>query len=352
MHNHEMYMLRCIELASKGAGMVAPNPLVGSVLVHENKIIGEGWHQKYGAAHAEVNAIESVNNKTLIASSTLYVNLEPCSHFGKTPPCVNFIVESKIPRVVIGMTDPYEQVSGKGIRILKDAGVEVFIGVLKQDCEYLNRRFIKFVTQKQPYVILKWAQTKDGFIAPDASELSAAEFEIKRHITGFVVQKLVHKWRSEEDSILVGNKTIMSDNPALNVRAWTGRNPLRITIDRDNKLNAGDFKFFDGQQPTMVFCEKQPNRKIANLEFVVINFEHEIWPQILSALYERNIQSLIIEGGTFTLNSIIKTKFWDEIQVFTTNALLKNGVEAPIINGKLVSESVIDKSYLRIYHNA
>jgi diaminohydroxyphosphoribosylaminopyrimidine deaminase/5-amino-6-(5-phosphoribosylamino)uracil reductase len=352
MHNHEMYMLRCIELACKGEGMVAPNPMVGSVLVHENQIIGEGWHQKYGAAHAEVNAIESVNNKALIASSTLYVNLEPCSHFGKTPPCVNLIIENKIPRVVIGITDPFEKVSGKGIQILKDAGVEVITDVLKQDCEYVNRRFIKFVTQKQPYVILKWAQTKDGFIAPNASELTASEFEIKRHITGFVVQKLVHKWRSEEDSILVGNKTIISDNPALNVRVWNGRNPLRITIDKDNKLNAGGYKFFDGQQPSLIFCEKKPNRKIANLEYVIINFEKAIWPQILSALYDRNIQSLIIEGGRFTLNSIVRTKFWDEAQVFTTDALLNNGVEAPIINGNLVSESIIDKSYLRIYQNA
>ncbi len=351
MYSHEHYMLRCIELARKGAGYVAPNPMVGSVVVHNNTIVGEGWHEKFGKAHAEVNAIQSVKDAALLASSTLYVNLEPCSHFGKTPPCVNLIIENKIPRVVIGMMDPFEKVSGQGIAMLKQAGVEVITDTLKTECELLNKRFITFVNKKRPYIILKWAQSADGYIAPDAALLSASAFEKKRHITGFVVQKLLHKWRSEEAAIMVGTHTIVTDNPALNVRAWNGQNPLRITIDKENKLLVGGFKFFDGHQRSLVFCSKHPDCNIEHLEFVELDFSLSIWPQVANALYERNIQSLIIEGGSYTLHSILQTDLWDEIQVFTTDAFLGNGVKAPVVNAQVVSEIDIDTSHLRIYLN-
>jgi diaminohydroxyphosphoribosylaminopyrimidine deaminase/5-amino-6-(5-phosphoribosylamino)uracil reductase len=350
MSVHELMMQRCKELALNGAGYVSPNPLVGCVITHHDKIIGEGWHKKFGEAHAEVNAIASVANKNLLNESTLYVNLEPCSHHGKTPPCADLIISSKIPRVVIGMQDPYHEVAGRGLQKLKDAGIEVVSGVLQKECEWLNRRFIHRVTKHKPYVILKWAQTQDGFIAPDAAKLSPAEFEEKRHITGFIVQKLVHRWRTEEDAILVGTNTVITDNPALNTRAWNGRNPIRITLDKNLRIPPHS-KILDQSQPTLIFTQKQ-HPSSQNLTYITIDFSRNIWPQVFEELDKRSIQSVIVEGGLHTLSTLISGNYWNEIQQFITPKMLHDGVSAPTFDGHLISTSSIDGSLLNVYIRA
>jgi diaminohydroxyphosphoribosylaminopyrimidine deaminase/5-amino-6-(5-phosphoribosylamino)uracil reductase len=347
----ERYMQRCIELARLGKGSVSPNPLVGAVVVYENVIIGEGWHKQFGSPHAEVNAINAVKDQSLLSQSTVYVNLEPCSHFGKTPPCADLLIKHKVKRVVVGMEDPFSLVAGRGIAKLRDAGIEVEVGTLGKECKELNKRFITFHQEERPYIILKWAQTIDGFIAPDAAEMSAEEFEQKRHITGHVVQKLVHKWRTEEDAILVGKNTMLTDNPALNARAWQGRNPLRITIDQRGEL-PHTLKLFDGTQPSLVFTGNSslhaPNEFV---QYAVIDFTNPIWPQIAGELYKRNVQSLIIEGGAITLTNIIQSGIWDEAQVFTAPQTLQSGVAAPVISGALKQQFSIDGKQLHIYRN-
>ncbi len=350
LNTEEIYMQRCLELAVSGLGSVSPNPMVGCVIVHHGTIIGEGWHRKYGEAHAEVNAIHSVADKSLLPESTVYVNLEPCSHFGKTPPCADLLISYRVKKVVIGMMDPFEKVAGSGIQKLKDAGIEVQVGVMEEACRELNKRFITFNTQRRPYVILKWAQTINGFIAPDAAKMSAEEFEQKRHITGLVVQRLVHKWRSEEDAIMVGTNTIITDNPALNTRAWGGKNPVRITLDLSNRLPA-NLKIFDGSQPSIIFSttDKKPAN---NLEYISIDKEQPVFTQMLHALYERHIQSLIVEGGTITLNHILAFGLWDEAQVFVSPQTLEDGIAAPKTpNGKVITQTTIDSKQLTIYRN-
>lgn len=343
-------MLRCIELARQGAGHVSPNPMVGCVIVHDGQIIGEGWHQQFGGPHAEVSAIHSVKSKELLKDSVLYVNLEPCSHHGKTPPCADLIISEGIRKVVIGMIDPFEKVSGQGVQKLREAGVEVITGIEEEQCRELNKRFITFVSQKRPYVILKWAQTSDGFIAPLRDKLTHEEFEAKRHITGFIIQKLVHQWRSEEDAILVGTNTIRTDNPALNVRAWQGRSPLRITMDKDLSLPSTQ-KIFDGTQRTLIFTDREKTNS-DNLIFDRIDFSQPVVQQILERLYALQIQSLIVEGGLFTLNAFIQDGLWDEAQVFVTPAIMTDGVKAPDITGDIVRQTTIDGSRLTIYKNS
>ena len=352
-------MHRCIELALNGAGHVSPNPMVGAVIVHNDKIIGEGWHQKFGEAHAEINAINSVADKSLLSESTIYVNLEPCSHFGKTPPCVDAIIKHQFKKVVIGMLDPFEKVAGEGMKRLRlanrsisagrDEGMKVEENVLQKECEELNKRFITFHTQKQPYIILKWAQTSDGFISPDATKMSAAEFEEKRHITGFIVQKLVHKWRTEEDAILIGTNTAVSDNPALNARAYAGRNPIRIVIDRTLRIPL-NYKIFDHSQPTIIFTEKQKPAE-HNLQFIQIDFGRNMAQQIAEQLYNQNIQSVIIEGGLQTLQTFIAAGLWNEAQIFTSPKYLVTGIKAPDITGKIIHQNSIDNNRLTIYKN-
>ena len=280
-------MRRCLQLASYGRGFTAPNPLVGSIIVHQDRIIGEGFHRKWGEAHAEVNAIRSVKETELLSESTLYVNLEPCSHHGKTPPCAELIIAKRIPRVIIGMSDPFPSVAGKGIKMLKEAGIEVKCGVLENECVWLNRRFIRFVQDQRPYVILKWAQSSDGFI--DRLRTKGDGQKAVRFSTDFT-QILVHKLRAEESAIVVGKRTEELDQPSLNVRFWAGNDPKRIYLNSMEPL------------------EKQ-----------------------LHNLYNKGIQSLIVEGGAMLLHSFIEKNLWDEARVEIANIRLSEGIKAPVL---------------------
>ncbi len=323
---NEQYMQRCFDLAKSGLGMVAPNPMVGSVIVYNNNIIGEGFHRKYGEAHAEINAIKSVKDKILLPECTLYVNLEPCFHFGKTPPCVDAIIEQHIPRVVISNIDPNAKVKGKSLDKLRNEGVEVITGVLKTEGEKLNKRFFKFHSKSRPYVILKWAQTEDHFI--DIIR-DPAHPQQPNWITTEEARMLVHKWRSEEQAILVGTNTAFLDNPQLNVRNWAGKSPLRIVIDKTLRL-PNNLRIFDSSQPTIVFTENDGEDK-PNVEYVTIPFDEYLPEHILGQLYHRQIISLIIEGGTKLIQSFINANLWDEARVLTGQKYFKEGVPAPLI---------------------
>lgn len=328
---HEKYMQRCINLAKKGMGNVAPNPLVGSVIVHNNLIIGEGYHQQYGQAHAEVNAVNSVKDKSLLKESTLYVNLEPCAHYGKTPPCANLIVENKIPNVVIGCIDSFAKVAGKGIEMLENNDVNVKVGVLEKESIELNKRFFTFHEKKRPYVILKWAQTSDGFIAPEDHL-----HEKDRWITHKKTKVLVHKWRAQEDAILVGTKTVKKDNPSLTVRETNGDNPIRIVMDRELSLyhEKESYLVFNADAKTIVFNGVKDFEE-GNLLGIKLDFDNNIEKQVLAKLYELNIQSLFIEGGAKVLSSFIQKELFDEARVFTAKKKFGKGVEAPRINGAI-----------------
>ncbi|MDX1761423.1 MAG: bifunctional diaminohydroxyphosphoribosylaminopyrimidine deaminase/5-amino-6-(5-phosphoribosylamino)uracil reductase RibD [Christiangramia sp.] len=346
MNIHEKYIKRCIELAQNGLGNTYPNPLVGSVIVHNDLIIGEGWHRKAGEAHAEVNAINSVSNKKLLKEATIYVSLEPCSHFGKTPPCSDLIIANGIRKVVIGTMDPFAKVAGRGIKKLMDAGCKVKVGILEEECLELNKRFFIFHKKQRPYIILKWTQTQDGFIAPEKRDEKRPVW-----ITNKYSGQLVHKWRSEEPGILVGTKTVLDDNPSLNVRKWTGNNPVRIIIDSQLKTPE-DFSVLNGKQKTIVLCNELPeNSKQENLIFEKIEFSGNICKQICEVLYKHEIQSVIVEGGKHTLQQFIDSSLWDEARVFTGNSEFKNGLKAPEISGKLTSKKDIAGDTLKIYKN-
>jgi diaminohydroxyphosphoribosylaminopyrimidine deaminase/5-amino-6-(5-phosphoribosylamino)uracil reductase len=329
MPSHEIYMHRCLELAGLGLGNVCPNPMVGAVVVHENRVIGEGYHQKYGEAHAEVNAINQVidnfkNYSELLRTSIIYVSLEPCAHYGKTPPCADLIIKHRIPKVVVGCRDPFDQVNGKGIEKLLAAGVEVIVGVLEDECEWLNRRFFTSIQKHRPYIILKWAQTSDGFFAPADGN--------KFWITGPESRKLVHQWRGEEDAILVGTNTAAMDNPQLNVRFGNGKSPKRIVIDRKLKLNKS-LNIFDQSVETLVFNEVKTGIEGKNKYIALEDFDRYVPEYILYQLYLQDIKSVIIEGGAFTINSFIKAGLWDEARIFTGKATLAKGIKAPDIEG-------------------
>jgi diaminohydroxyphosphoribosylaminopyrimidine deaminase/5-amino-6-(5-phosphoribosylamino)uracil reductase len=338
-------MQRCIKLAEKGLGKTFPNPLVGSVIVHQDNIIGEGWHQKAGSSHAEVNAIFNVQNKEFLSKSTLYVSLEPCNHFGKTPPCSDLIIKNKIPRVVIASTDPNPLVAGEGIEKLKKAGCEVIIGVLKKEADFLNRRFFTFHNLKRPYIILKWAQTKDNFIAPFQKKMGNPEIF---WITNNHSKQLVHKWRSEEVAILVGVQTVINDNPKLTTREWAGNNPLRIVID-PNGRTPKDSKLFQDNIPTL-FLTKKPIKLFSNKKEQKIISPFSI-KNILKECYKLNIQSIIIEGGLRTLESFIKDNLWDEARVFKTDKKLKTGIMAPKLEKKSSQSEMYEGDILDIYFN-
>lgn len=326
MNNQEVYMKRALELAQKGFGSVAPNPMVGCVIVVDDKIIAEGYHRQYGQPHAEVNAINAVTDKEILKQSTLYVTLEPCSHFGKTPPCADLIIEHKIPTVVIGSLDPNVLVSGKGIEKLVNAGINVKSGIMEEECKKLNKRFFTFHKKKRPYIILKWAQTKDGFIDQERTEDSTQK---ALQISNKDSKKLLHKWRSEEQAIMVGTNTALLDNPQLTVREVEGNNPLRVTIDKWLRIPK-TFHLFDKTTPTLVFTAiNEPS--VTNLEFIKIDFELPVIPQMMAELHKRNITSLLVEGGEQLLNSFIDSGYWDEARVFVSEQLINKGVKAPIL---------------------
>ncbi|MFN8256956.1 MAG: bifunctional diaminohydroxyphosphoribosylaminopyrimidine deaminase/5-amino-6-(5-phosphoribosylamino)uracil reductase RibD [Bacteroidales bacterium] len=343
---HEIYMQRCNELAMLGLGHAAPNPMVGAVIVHQGKIIGEGYHKVCGGPHAEVNAINSVLNKELLKKSTLYVNLEPCSHYGKTPPCSDLIIEKEIPEVIIGCQDIFEKVAGRGIEKLKQAGCRVETGILEKECLELNRRFFTFHRLKRPYIILKWAKTLDGFIDYDRTNPAAPHIN---WITNNLSKILVHKWRTEETAFMVGTNTVLNDNPMLTAREWTGRNPLRVIVDRQLRIDTG-FHVFNNQANTIIFNEIK-NETSGNKEFIKINFEKNSLQEMLDVLYQKQIQSLVVEGGRQLLNSFIVSNLWDEARVFTGNKYFHNGIKEPEFKGRFISESNLEDSYLKIYRN-
>lgn len=329
MTNDEQYLNRCLDLAIKGLGSVAPNPLVGSVIVHKNRIIGEGYHKEFGGPHAEVNAISSVRQPELLPESTLYVNLEPCSHFGKTPPCSDLIIRQKIKKVVIGCVDPFDLVTGKGIARLRNNGCEVVVGVLKNQSLAINKRFFTFHEKKRPYIILKWAQTADGFIdtlRPPDSNIKPA------WITSENLRILVHKWRSEEPAIMVGTHTALADNPRLNVREWTGKQPLRIVVDR-NLMLPRKLHLFDNSLETLVL-NATTDKKEQKTTFLKLPFEGDLvsLPHLLRYLYEKGIQSVLVEGGRQLLQSYINQGLWDEARVFGGPQFFGEGIKAPQIN--------------------
>lgn len=329
MEKNERYMRRCIQLARNGMCRTAPNPMVGAVIVCDGRIIGEGYHARCGEAHAEVNAIRSVADPALLQRSTLYVSLEPCSHYGKTPPCADLIIEKQIPRIVVGCRDPFPKVAGRGIQKLRDAGREVTVGVLETECRQLLRRFITFHTLHRPYVTLKWAQSADGFI--DICRTDG----IPARLSDDYTLMLVHKRRAEHSAILVGTRTALLDNPSLTVRHWYGPSPVRVTIDRQGTLPE-HLHLFDGTVRTLVFTEN-PRTKRPGVEYIAADFHRPLLPQLLTALYERNLQSLLVEGGAATLQSFIDAGLWDEAFVETAPLCLHNGVAAPLLNKEKIA---------------
>jgi len=323
---HEKYISRCIDIAKNGLGTTAPNPMVGCLIVHDSKIIGEGFTSPYGGAHAEVNAINSVNDTSLLKDATLYVTLEPCSHYGKTPPCSNLIIEKEIPNVVIGCIDDNVKVAGQGIAKLRAAGCNVTVGVLEKECKEHHKRFFTFHNKKRPYIILKWAETADGFVAPSHKKEQQPVW-----ITNQYSRQLVHKWRAEEQAILVGTNTVLKDNPSLTTRDWEGKHPMRIVLDKNETLSK-DFKVFDYKAETILIRETSAQT-------------------ICNSLFEANINSVIIEGGAKTLQLFIKSGLWDEARVFIGKSVFKEGIKAPKLKGKLIDEQQLLDDTLKIYVN-
>jgi diaminohydroxyphosphoribosylaminopyrimidine deaminase/5-amino-6-(5-phosphoribosylamino)uracil reductase len=347
MPQHQIYMQRCLELAALGAGHVSPNPMVGAVIVHDGKIIGEGYHRKYGEAHAEVNAVNMVisnfeNYARLLENATIYVSLEPCAHYGKTPPCADLIIKHHIPNVVIGCRDPFPQVDGKGIDKLVAVGVDVTVGIMEEECRWLNRRFFTRVQKHRPYIILKWAQTADGFFAPaDGSQ---------HWITGTEARKLVHQWRAEEDAILVGKNTVLADNPQLNTRYAEGKSPKRIIIDRRLELSP-DFNIFDQSVETFIFNEIKTDID-GEIKYIALeDFDRYVPQYMMYQLYLQDIQSVIVEGGAHTLNSFIKDGLWDEARIFTGADVLTNGMPAPKISGQNGGRYPVGQDQLQVFYN-
>lgn len=330
-------------MAALGAGDVAPNPMVGCVIVRQGKIIGEGFHRQCGGWHAEVYAVQSVANQEWLKESTLYVSLEPCAHFGKTPPCSDLIIAKGIPRVVVGTADPYAEVAGKGIEKMRRAGIEVTTGVLEDECRDINRRFFTFHQMKRPYIILKWAETPDGFIDHDRSPESRLH---PAWITNELSRRVVHKCRAQEGAILVGTHTALADNPALTVREWSGRGPLRLLLDRRLRL-PDSLKLFDQSQPTLVFTEK-PQQPSGTVEFISIDFTSNVPRQIAAHLYDRKILSLIVEGGAITLRHFIEQELWDEAHIYTGSVRFGRGVKAPSIVGRVTALENLDDSLLTV----
>lgn len=344
----ETYLKRCLELAQLGMGKVSPNPMVGCVIVTNGKIIGEGYHAEFGKAHAEVNAIQSVlehygdEAEDLLKQATVYVSLEPCAHFGKTPPCADLLVKHRVKKVVVGNIDPFSGVDGKGIKKLKNAGIDVVSGVFQDECSAVNRRFFTRIQKNRPYIILKWAQTENGYFAPNDGS--------QQWISGSLAKKMVHQWRSEEDAVLVGKQTAMIDNPALTVREWPGRNPIRLVIDKDLKIPHTSL-LYNKDAKTIVFNHLKTSIE-ENIHFIQMEDMQYYLPQkIAYQLYLMDIQSVIVEGGANLLNQFIEAGLWDEARVFTVPKLWNNGLLAPIIHGKIITDNLVENDNLKVYLN-
>ncbi|WP_027137262.1 bifunctional diaminohydroxyphosphoribosylaminopyrimidine deaminase/5-amino-6-(5-phosphoribosylamino)uracil reductase RibD [Gaetbulibacter saemankumensis] len=333
MNLHETYIKRCIEIAKNGLGSTRPNPMVGSVIVHDNKIIGEGYTSPYGGNHAEVNAINSVKKKKLLKEATIYVTLEPCSHYGKTPPCSDLIIKHQIPNIVIGCLDDNILVAGKGVAKLKNAGCNVTVGVLENECKAHHKRFFTFHNKKRPYIILKWAESTDGFIAPKSKDTKTPVW-----ITNTYSRQLVHKWRGEEQAILIGTNTVIDDNPSLTTRDWMGQNPIRVVLDNHLKLPKS-YSVFNKDAQTIIISNKDIDNKI------------NVAKQICDTLYKQNINSIIIEGGAKTIQTFINENLWDEARIFYGTIKFTAGILAPTFSGKLISEQNILNDRLKIYTN-
>ena len=340
---HEHYIQRCFDLARLGAGSVSPNPMVGAVLVFEDRIIGEGWHRQYGQAHAEVNAVNCVksSDRHLIEKSTLYVSLEPCCIHGNTPPCTGLILHHRIPRVVISCLDQTPQVKGQGVEILRNAGVEVITGVLAETGEALSAIRNTFVSAQRPYIFLKFARSKDGFMGQPGQQV---------WISNPYSARLVHKWRSEFDAFLVGTQTALTDNPQLTNRHWFGKSPLRMVLDRNLRIPARHF-LMDGSIKTWVVTESDQARETENLAFLKIKFDEMLLPNVLRRLFEHRITSLMVEGGAATLNSFIEGGWWDEALIFTGDKVLESGIPAPTVTGFLLEERTVGSDMLTIFRN-
>ncbi|WP_420155400.1 bifunctional diaminohydroxyphosphoribosylaminopyrimidine deaminase/5-amino-6-(5-phosphoribosylamino)uracil reductase RibD [Siphonobacter sp.] len=333
----ELFMQRALELAQLGQGTVAPNPMVGCVIVHENRIIGEGWHRQYGQAHAEVNALNAVAERDLLPEATVYVTLEPCSHYGKTPPCADRLVSEGVRRVVICNDDPNPLVAGRGIRKLQEAGIEVETGVLAAQGRRINRRFFTYFEKNRPFLILKWAETADGYLAGREGQ--------PLQISNAVSRRLLHKWRTEEDAFLVGTRTLQADNPHLNARLWPGRNPVRIGLDRALSL-PDTYHFLDDSQVTLVYNQRE-TRQTERTQWVV----PDSWdlPNLMQDLRQRSIQSVVIEGGPTLLQSFIEQNLWDEIRIFRSSVRLGSGLAAPDFCGTLLQKDRLLTDELSIW---
>ena len=336
MKIHEKYMRRCLELAKNGWPAAMPNPSVGAVIVHNGVIIGEGYTSAYGGAHAEVNAINAVKNKSLLKESSIYVSLEPCSHYGKTPPCCDLIIAHEIPHIIVGAADPNPKVAGRGIEKIIDSGQTVTTGILEKECIESNIRFFTFYTKKRPYIILKWAETQDGFIAPTLE--MRTEKKQPYWITNAFSRQLVHKWRSEEQAILIGTQTAIDDNPKLDVRDWAGPNPVKIVLDQNNRIPKENY-IFESTSKTIVLTASE------------IDYSKNIAQQIADFLFESNIQSVIIEGGSQTLKTFINENLWDEARVFRGNVFFENGIQAPKMPRKWAAKNSILEDELLIFRN-
>ncbi|UKT65494.1 bifunctional diaminohydroxyphosphoribosylaminopyrimidine deaminase/5-amino-6-(5-phosphoribosylamino)uracil reductase RibD [Pedobacter mucosus] len=344
----EFYIKRCLELASIGMGKVSPNPMVGCVIVVNDQIIGEGFHQEFGKAHAEPNAVQSVFDKygesaaALLSQATAYVNLEPCAHFGKTPPCADLLIQHKLKKVVIGNRDPFAGVDGKGIEKLKNAGIEVISGILDDECRFLNRRFFTRIEKQRPFVILKWAETANGYFATQDGH--------QKWISGALAKRLAHQWRTEEDAILVGKQTAIIDNPHLTAREWPGKNPVRLVIDKNLEVPFSNH-IFNNQAKTIILNEVKTD-VIGNIHYIQMEDMHFYLPQkIAFQLYLMDIQSVIIEGGAKILKQFLDADLWDEARIFTSSNSWTEGIRSPIINGNLQEQISVGNDKLSIYIN-
>jgi diaminohydroxyphosphoribosylaminopyrimidine deaminase/5-amino-6-(5-phosphoribosylamino)uracil reductase len=329
----EKYMYRCLQLAHNGKGFVHPNPMVGSVIVHDDRIIGEGYHRQYGKAHAEANAIDSVKDKLLLKESTMYVSLEPCSHYGKTPPCAQLIIDNQIPRVAVASLDPYPAVSGRGIKMLQAAGIDVVTGVLGQEARMLNREFFTVQTQDRPYIYLKWAQTQDGFIDKLRHENECPQ---PTPISNDFCRMLVHKKRAEAGAIMIGTNTAVNDNPSLTTRYWYGQSPVRVVLDRQGRI-PHDYNIFNGKAETIVFTEHTESA-VEKAEFIRVKFDEKLFENIFTVLKRRKINSILVEGGKKLLQSLIDKELWDEAYIEVSGIFLGDGVGAPAIDGTVLEE--------------